>query len=482
MNMAQPQYEQQPYQNWSITDFTVGQIDSADDNVIPDQAAAYSSNWISRYIGSMTTRPGQARLTDAALGGAIQGLHSYYGADRRIVAASNGAVDYWNGTAWVGLKTGLDASATVLFEDCVNYMVSFNGVNAPWKWDGAAVTALANAPAKGRFAILHKEKLFTVDADTPSTLVWSNSTKPEDWPAVNYWDVKKGDGDEITCLVKFFGEMVVFKRRSIHSLRGTSLDDFRLDEMDTRIGCVGRRAAVADGLRVYFVADDGLYEFNGMKATNISKALIPKLWATINKQHIHKAAVKAWGGLIWFALPEGTSTYNNMVIIYDPPNALTGKPGAFWPWRGINASCFIDYNSGTDVKLYAGDSAAGYVNQQDTGTKDFTDTAIAATWKGKNFDKGGVAYLAKAKKAFLELYPNSVGKPALQVALDYGAFTALTETYTDDFALEYRFSATGRWRYLQPRITYTGIDGCHVRGLLIPVKPKKKPKVKAAVV
>lgn len=467
--------------DWAINDFTAGMVDSVDDNKIPDNAAAYSSNWISRYIGSMTTRPGQARLTPSTLTGLIQGLHAFYGANRHIVAASGGKVDYWNGTDWVSLRTGLDAAATVLFEDCVNYMVGFNGVNAPWKWDGIVASALENAPAKGRFAILHKEKLFTVDADDPSTLLWSNSFAPESWPGVNYWDVKKGDGDEITCLVKFIGELIIFKRRSIHSLRGTSFDDFRCDEMDTRIGCVGRRAAIADGLKVYFVADDGFYEFNGLKATNLSKAQVPKFWDTVNKEHLHKAAVKAWGGLIWIALPTGDSTYNNAVLIYDPPNALTGKPAAFWPWTGISASCFIDFNSGDDVRLYAGDSSSGYVNQQDIGTHDF-GVGIEATWRGKNFDKGSVSHLAKAKRAFLELCPDSVGVPLLQMALDYGTADAVALKKAGELVHEYSFTDRSRWRYVQPSIVFSpsDIEGCNVRGLMVPVRIKKKPRVQEA--
>ena len=469
------------YVPWTIKNFSGGLISMLGDTLIPDNASPDCQNVISRIVGTLLKRPGQARLTSTALGGAIRGLHAYYyGATptRRIVAAANGVVSHWNGTEWTSLKTGLNTAADVLFEDCVNYMVSFNGVDAPWKWDGTTVSALANAPAKGRFCVLHKEKLFTVDADTPSTLVWSDSFAPETWTAKNYWDVKKGDGDEITNLTKFIGEQVIFKRRSIHSLRGTSLDDFRLDEMETRVGCVGKRAAVADGMRVYFVADDGFYEFNGMKATNLSKASVPKFWDTVNKQYIHKAAVKAWGGLIWVALPTGASTYNNAVLIYDPPNAITGKPGSFWPWTGINASCFIDYNSGTDVKLYAGDANAGYVNQQDTGTDDFGE-ATDAYWIGKTYDGGDAGYRKKTKKVLLEDSPDTTNVMTLSLSLDYGTFKHPPYYGKEGYMREFRLDIEeNRWRYLQYKIAHKKTGACEIRGVTIPIKQYPGMKVR----
>src|SRR5690606_2743948 len=107
--------------------------------------------------------------------------------------------------------------------------------------------------------------------------------------------------------------------RSLHSLRGTSLDDFRLEELDSRLGCVGPRAAAALGPYLYFVSDDGLCVFNGMRAVNLTAERIPKLWSQINKAQLHKAAVAVWDDLVWFALPEGDADYNNLVIAYVPP-------------------------------------------------------------------------------------------------------------------------------------------------------------------
>lgn len=467
-------------QNWEIRDFSEGLIDKADDNLLPENVARDCQNFVSRYVGSLKKRGGQRRLNpEAELGGVIQGLYAYYYdtpiAERRLVAVADGTVSWWDfgSKTWKNLRTGQSSSQPFMFETCVNYMVCFNGVNKPWKWNGTTVSDLANAPVDGRYPVLHKEKLFVVPVTAPSSIYWSDSFQPEEWPEVNYWQVKEGDGDEITCLKKHLGELVIFKGRSIHTLRGTSLDDFRLEEMDSRLGCVGPLAAAALGPRLYFVSNEGLCVFNGMSATNISAGRIPKLWDRINKKQLHKAVVGVWDNIVWFALPEKDSTYNNLIIAYVPEDN-----GKFWPWRGINVSCFQTFDDGTKVMLYTGDSNAGYINQQDTGTDDFGDP-IHAYWEGRTFDQGLPEYEKKAKHVYIQDSPETINAVALQISLDYGNFNTLNLRNNDsmirDFLLLHGFN---KWRYFTPRLSHDQIGPCEVRGLLIPYKTGYKPKVR----
>jgi hypothetical protein len=354
----------------------------------------------------------------------------------------------------------------MLFETCVNYMVAFNGINAPWKWDGTTVSALANAPAKGRYPVLHNEKLFCVDADNPSTLKWSDSFEPEDWPAVNYWDIKKGDGDEITCLIKFIGELFIFKERSLHTLKGTSLDDFRLLELEPMIGCVGPRAAARYGTQIFFVSDEGLYVTDGMNTVNLSDAKIPDTWEDVNKQYLSKAVVGVRNDLIRFELPEGDSTYNNFTLIYNPVTQ------AFWPMRGMNISCYQAYNTGSEIILYAGSSNNGYVIEQDTGTEDF-GSPIEAYWKGKYYDMGEPEVQKKGRKAYIQDSPNTSQRAVLSASLDYGQYNNLHYNRTDKYTREYLFDIeANRWQCISPMVYHYSSGDCEVRGISIPFKPK----------
>ncbi len=553
------------YADWEIRDFTEGLIDRSDANVIPVNAAQDCQNVISRVIGRLKIRGGQKKLNSASLANSrITGLYPYYTESgiKRLVTACNGKVYYWdkNTSAFVQIYTDLFATADVLFESCANYMVGFNGVNIPFKWDGTNdVSALANAPAGGRMPVLHKEQLFIQHYAHPSQLWWSEPFYPESWPAVNYWSFNDGDGDSITCHKPFLGELIIFKRRSIHNLRGTTLDDFRSDMLDSRVGCVGPRAAAVDGNAMYFVADDGLYHFNGVKATNLTEGRIPRFWSRINKQYIHKAAVEIWDGLLWVALPEGNSSVNNVVLIYD----LAG--GKFWVYRAINADCLAIFNDGTSSYFYSGDSAAtGFIRQQDVGSDD-DGVAIEAYYIGQAHNQGSPEREKKAKKVFMETtkdwdiysdtsttvnvytvvlvpaiasYTNGleihfraanantgtatlacnglvaiplrrngvelvagdihelsdvhvvynsgffdIQEPMkLSISLDESpVFTDMEKLRTNGIITLYRFPAVLRkirWRYLTPKFYRNALGPCEIKGLMIPIKTKDKPKVR----
>lgn len=458
---------------WEITDFTGGLIDGVDDNELPENAASSCQNVISKKIGSLQSMKGQAKLNSLSLGGVVQGLHSYYyksgnNDNRKLMVAANGKISYWTGTAFQEIKSNLDASAMVDFETLVNYLVGFNGKDKPWKWDGTTISDLANAPEDGQYAVYHKEKLFTVPLSQPSTIKWSDSFAPEEWPEVNYWDIKRGDGDIITSLFPYMGELVVFKGYSIHSLRGTFIDDFRLDEVDPRVGAVGNRSIVFDGMYLYFVGHEGIYVYNGAKTTNLTRLKIPSLWETVNQQYIHKSVAGRWNGLLWFAVPTGASTYPNTVLFYAP--TMQG----WWPRVGISPSCFAEFNSGTSVKFYAGSAKDGFVLEQDTGYSD-AGAAIEASWAGKAFDPGGADFYKKAKKVFVMDGPGA-NDADIFMAMDYGDMEQLDEITDDELVRKLR-PPSGKWRYIKPRIHHNSAEkGFEIRGLKTYFKKKRKPK------
>lgn len=461
------------WQTWTIKDFSEGLIDRIEDNLLPENVTVDCLNMYSKKLGNLQKRPGQTRLNSTLLPGVAQGLHAYYkDANRHLVVAAGGSAYRWNpGTsAFVSIKSGLSTSALTSFETCVNYMVVFNGVNNPWKWDGTTVSNLANAPANGQFALLHKEKLFTVPTDEPSRLKWSDSFQPESWPAVNYWDIKPGDGDRVTCLQKHMGTLVIFKRRSIHILSGSSLDDFRCEEMNSKIGCVGKFAAYMYDPYVFFVSDEGLCVWNGQSVQNLSADRIPGFWNRVNKEYIHKTAVGSWDKLIWIALPIDGNTNNSAVLIYQlPEQGVAG--GKFWLWTGINASCFQVYNDGTQDIFYSGSSNTYYVDKQYTGYTDF-GAAISGYWIGKSFAIDEAERRCFLGFAYVQDVPGA-NDVVLQFSVDYGDFFTLSpdNSDTDSLLRRFNFFDVFKGRYLRPKITHSAATSCEVRGIKVYYKP-----------
>ncbi|HHX27922.1 MAG TPA: hypothetical protein GX716_02810 [Firmicutes bacterium] len=338
-------------------------------------------NVIARVTGLLEKRKGQERLNLSVLPGPINGAHAYYNGTTRIlvVAAADKAYQYNPVTReFTDIKSGLSDDNPVQFVTCANYMVAFDGKTPPWKFDGLQVTNLENAPADGYLACLYKEKLFSVSKSDPSILLWSDSFEPETWTPENHWAVGDGDGDVITAICPYGKQnhLAVFKQRAVYALYGTSLDDFEMPPSRSGHGAVGANAVVesTSGL-MYYVSSDGIYAYDGYSSTKITK-VIPLTWGSINQAALSGACAWEWDGLLYFALPVGESTHNNLVLCFDPDT------GAWWPYSGINASCATlwEEKENSGAALLTGSSADGYMVRQEAGTTDFGHPIEAYWW------------------------------------------------------------------------------------------------------
>lgn len=474
------------YIDFTSNDWTAGLIDKAHDNLIPDNASKDCSNVIARYVGLLQKRPGRAKLNSSALTGAILGLYAfYYGSSptRKLMCAANGAVAYWTGSAWSNIATGLNTTAQVSFCAYTSRLLYCNGVDPPREWDGTTDQALSNAPADSRFFEAYAGKVFTVDAAEPSYLRWCNNYARTDWPVVNKWGVKDGDGDEIKCIRSHGGNLTVFKRYSTHLFSGTTfdmnVDPFRLSEIDQHTGCVGKNAAVTDGPLCYFVSDYGLCVFDGTSVTNLTESRIPKFWTTVDKNYITGAAATIDEySLVWFALPvitSGTSqTTNNYVLVYDPTT------GAFWPWTA-NITCFARYDDGTYQYTYGGgcgSTDAGYVFKLNTGTDD-AGTAINAYWTSEYFTADSPEREKRAKKIFVFDSENTSNVFTLTISkttTSRSAYAAPTLKKTTGKLREFKVGSGKKFYEISYKLTHSAAGTAEVRKVLIPFKIKTSPK------
>lgn len=309
--------------------------------------------------------------------------------------------------------------------------------------------------------------------DRTSQIWFSEPNEPENWPPINFWEVKPGDGDMITKLVSFMGQLIVFKRRSIHVFQGKSFNDFRLEEIEPRVGCVGPNAATMHSMRMYFIGEEGLYEFNGLRAKNLVAEKIPSFWTTVNLGHISKAAVTVWNDLVLAALPVGdTATENNTVLVYDT------RTGAFWKWSNMPISCYCVTSDSTSQVLLSGHNANGIVCQQDTGDTDL-GVDIVATWEPKAVDLGSPERTKKVKRAFVEEGQSVETSADISIAPNYATEpTDLTFVGSESHVLMYRVPSTVRKsRYVVLKITHSK-GAYELRGIMFPYKAKRKPKVR----
>ncbi len=509
---------------WNINDFSGGVIEKVVDSMLPNSAARESVNFIATKYGSIKKRKGQTKYNEAALPPKLQAIYPYYlrktrydydpdsqtvqheiePTIRHLIVVANGEFYKWDGDNFVhhGLEAikaklettgyplmgaamfgeimfnhpldlGMHKEATILIEDTVNYIVGMDGISRPWKYDGHTLTVLENAPRRGYCPVMHHEKLFCIDRARSSTLRWSGTFMPEEWNPFDFWDISKDDGDDITCIKKLSNDLIVFKRRSAHVLKGTQIADFAMMEINKYVGCVGQLAAWPYQMKMYFVADEGFCMTDGMQVINISRDLIPDTWNNLNHNFLHRAVVREWDGYIWIAVPKGTSQVNNYVLVFDPVN------GAIFPLDGINIKNMTVFNDGVKINLCSIDDETGHVTVQDDTDNDY-GLPIRAYWKGKYFDMKSPEVQKKSRRVYVENSTETQNPPKMSVCVDYKLNNYQEEDYCNleyyrdnGMSREYIVNLiANRWNYISPKIEHETDGPCEVKGMTIYYKPR----------
>lgn len=90
--------------------------------------------------------------------------------------------------------------------------------------------------------------------------------------------LRTGDREEITGAASFKDVLVVFTDVSMYVVLGSSAADFQARKIDGGVGCISHWSIVeANGL-LYWMARDGIYAFDGSKATKVSVG-IDQFWS-----------------------------------------------------------------------------------------------------------------------------------------------------------------------------------------------------------
>lgn len=216
------------------------------------------------------------------------------------------------------------------------------------------------------------------DPEYPNRLRYSAKCKPDSFSGQDsgYTD-SFGDMKEITCAVRFYNELVVFKEDSVWLLEGDSPENFGKLEVADTVGLASPQTArvVETGypsmhrdepMSVIIWQDtDGIYALDGRKPRKVSLP-VDHYFNTEYSTAIAAASIKNRVAFIdqlnneyHFLLPSSELVYNYMTDEFYPP----------WN-RSIDLTCGLDL-WGTDNRNYVyGGDAAGRVHKLETDTTD----------------------------------------------------------------------------------------------------------------
>lgn len=240
------------------------------------------------------------------------------------------------------------------------------------------------APSSYKFGCLHKSRIFMGrNATLKSRVIYcdirSGTSYPDVFPALNYFDVLKDNGEELTFVGEdTFGQLICMKPSALVKISTDNDDPVGWSGMNSVIspnGAISPYSVVKTWMGMIYLSRFGEYKkrlmvWNGSSAQPIFEELEPIVSAIFDTR---LNDVVGWyhNGAYYLAYSTADSTYNDSVLIID---LLSGS----WTIDKKNINCFSSWGSGTDWgELYSGSSdTTGLVIREDSDVATQSDTVI----------------------------------------------------------------------------------------------------------
>ena len=367
---------------FKIKNFAGGLNQSADDSLLSVNQSRDAQN-VDVSSGTLKTISGYSKYIATAAPAGITRLMKFYknntstgAVTSYLLAATATAIYYWTGSAWSALATGLTSGDW----DYLNYQISStdviimgNGADVMKKWDGTTFSNLGGTPPVAKSISLHAERLWATGVKAyPNTVYYSDDLNPENWTggedAAGEVYLPTWDGGVCIGVSNIFSDLVIFKTNNIYRVVGTYPSVYEVKQVYSSVGAIAEKTIVSGNDRAFFLSKDGLYYYNGVSAYPLLGDMAKDV--VINPAYAKNAVSIIHKNVLYCAFPEGNSTANNAVFVYD----LLNKN--LMIWRGLTVTDFMEYED----KLLFTDST-GYVYTMDDAATSFDGTNINAYWE-----------------------------------------------------------------------------------------------------
>ena len=223
---------------------------------------------------------------------------------------------------------GLNANATEYsFTNGDGAVFWVNGYDQLKRWDGTTVETITDAelPILSQITF-HKDRIMGVAASDPNKIAFSeNPGNPSDLPANQQWyrqwlsvsiiyAPRPKNGSPVTGIISFQDALTILTQDSKYILSGSDRGNYYLRQSTGAKGALSRKGVTSDPNYIYFIADDGIYRFNGSRDEKISRAIQPLFDKCPRKQDITLAI---WQNKLRVYMASEFSTVNDICVILD---------------------------------------------------------------------------------------------------------------------------------------------------------------------
>lgn len=284
------------------------------------------------------------------------------------------------------LKTGLNASATdYYFAQSNDVLYVTNGYDYPQQYDGTTWQAVnvsagfsdtGGVLAVSKFGVFHKNRYWTVNASNTTQLVFSENSLYNNYLSTNFiYAPSPKSGDPITGLIVFQDNLIVFTRKTKYIVFGDDPGNFVLRQSSGQKGSVNQDVIKADANYIYYLADDGVYRYNGSADELVSDTIQTEIDTITDKTKSSAVVHNNYYRLYYWG---ANATTNNACILWDTLNKFWLRDSGTY----INKS-FTNESNG----LYEGSSLVGALYLAEIAYSDLGKPLVFVYWS-KYFGDG----------------------------------------------------------------------------------------------
>lgn len=416
--------------------------------------------------GQVKQRDGFGALNSSALTNAIDSMSPYYtsagtkqlvvGCGTRLEALSTGGVVVSSATGLAGGPYSFarfSAPGTEL-------IYAGNGTDTIRSWDGASFAAPTGTVNGSGSSALPKAGVLAVQptsnrlvatgygtgttsgpggtTSNPSRVHFSNAGDPTTWETdgsgsrgANFVDLTPGDGEQIIGACTYRNDVYIFKETKYFIFFGnntasTGTPVFNYRTVDTGIGLGSRRGLTVGRDGVYFINRKGIYKTSGGEPEQLSAIIDPFFDGSVNPSYfqssalslgsITSASLSFFNERLYAAVPTGSSTSNNRMLVFDPRFN-------WWSLYDIAASAMTSFRISTTDNFVFGMTSVNKVGVFSSAYTSDNGTAITSRWRSGWNDIG-----VPVNKTLREVKLWGTGTCVLGTTTDLETTTGTTDT------------------------------------------------------
>ena len=373
--------------------------------------------------------------------GGLLGL-AFYG-NSKVIAARAANVQHSAGSGWTNIATNRTSAGRYCFTnydwDGTENIAMADGVNDAAFWDGSTYTTITASVAGTKPTapdIVQEFKghlFFGGMSNAPHVVKFSAPYNENDFSAAS-GSGEIAFGDDVISLKPFRDQLIVFCKRSIYSLQGSSSADFAISPVTRDIGCLSHFSIQEVASDLLFLAPDGLRTVAGtakigdMELATVSKQVQPRLNAltqdqlgNVSSHVIHNKSQYR----VYFPATAGTEAESTGLISVIKRNVGTGEFGwEFSDIKGVKPKIAASGYIADVEKVVHGDYDGGYVYLQENGD-DFDGTAMACTYQTTDFNMQDIGVRKNMQRVIINYNPTGTVRDVdMNLIYDYNDTTA----------------------------------------------------------